>query len=481
MPFAFEILEKDIAGRYGRLKIGRKVVRTPALLPVINPHLPLISAGEMKDLGVEALITNAYIFFRSDRYRERVEQEGLHRLLNFDGVIMTDSGAFQQSVYGEVEITNRETIEFQQKIGSDIIVPLDIPTSPGADRATAEQDLQSTLERLREARVLAPENSAGPIQGGSYLDLRRIAAESVQNLGFQFCPIGAVVPLMEQYRFRDLVRVIMAAKSGLSPSTAVHLFGAGHPMMFALAAAMGCDLFDSAAYALYARDGRYLTSHGSYHLDELGDLPCACPVCRYHTSRELKDSPDVERFLASHNLFVTLAEIARVRQAIRDGTLWELVDERCRSHPRLLDGYRELLGHSQDMEPCDRVSKKRFFYRGKESCKRTEVLHYQNRLAALSLEEEVVISLVGRIPSSHQVLLFRPPFGPFPVELSETFPIGQSVIPAWDEDMVKQGCAGIRSLIQSHSETGFIIFTNREWFDLLVKEIPQAEVRCYDD
>ncbi len=77
----------------------------------------------------------------------------------------------------------------------------------------------------------------------------------VTDLGFTFCPIGAVVPLMESYRYRDLVSVVMAAKQTLTPSACVHLFGAGHPSMFALATAMGCDLFDSAAYALSAKEG----------------------------------------------------------------------------------------------------------------------------------------------------------------------------------------------------------------------------------
>jgi archaeosine tRNA-ribosyltransferase (EC 2.4.2.-) len=184
MAFAFEVLEKDVGGRLGRLKVGEKTLHTPALLPVINPHLPLISPRQMRSLGVEALITNAYIFSRSDRYREQVVREGLHRFLDFDGVIMTDSGAFQQSVYGEVEITNRETLEFQNQIGSDIVVPLDIPTPPGADRSEAERDLERTLDRLREARDIAPANSAGPIQGGIYSDLRKKAALQVQELGF---------------------------------------------------------------------------------------------------------------------------------------------------------------------------------------------------------------------------------------------------------------------------------------------------------
>ncbi|MDN7023449.1 tRNA guanosine(15) transglycosylase TgtA [Methanoculleus sp. FWC-SCC1] len=479
MTITFEVIHKDIGGRVGKVKVGSKTVRTPALLPVVNPHLPLITPREMQEMGVEALITNAYIFNRSTEFRDKALAEGLHAVLDFDGVIMTDSGSFQLSVYGEVEVSNEETLAFQQAIGSEIIVPLDIPTPPGTDRETARQELAVTLERMREGQALFPDaNLAGPVQGGIYTDLRREAAAAVQDLGFTFCPIGAVVPLMESYRYKELVQVVLAAKSGLSPGTCVHLFGAGHPAMLALAVAMGCDFFDSAAYALFAREGRYITTHGTLKVDELAELPCACRVCRSHTAEELKRSPERERLLALHNLHVTLAEIARIRQAVQDGTLWELVDERCRSHPRLLAGYRELLRHAEELEPADRVSKRRFFYRGSESCRRTEVLRYHQTIPRISLGGRVLISFDGKeVPGFDTVLGFKPPFGPYPTGLAETFPVGQSEIPDWDEAMVRSGCAGIRSLMAGHPESWFAVRCGPAWAPVVAEEVPGAEVQ----
>ena len=417
MAITFESLDSDIAGRTGKLGAGKRVIRTPALLPVINPHLMLVTPKELRTMGVGALITNAYIFSQSRQYSERVKEEGLHKLLDFDGVIMTDSGSFQLSVYGEVSITNEQTLTYQRDIGSDIWVPLDIPTSPDADRETAERELAITMERLCEARELFGTEApiAGPVQGGIYQDLRERAGKEVGELGFTFCPIGAVVPLMEAYRYRDLVNVVMAAKRTLPRSSCIHLFGAGHPVMFALAAAMGCDLFDSAAYALYAKEGRYLTTHGSFKIDELTDLPCSCVVCRSHTAEELRTAKDRIRLLALHNLAVTLAEISRIRQAITDGTLWELVDERCRNHPQLLTGYRELLRYNASLEMYDRVSKRRFFYRGDESCARSEVMRYQRHLARLRLGKDVLVACDAGIRDGYDdVLLFKPPFGPYP-------------------------------------------------------------------
>ncbi|MCM2465756.1 tRNA guanosine(15) transglycosylase TgtA [Methanoculleus oceani] len=478
MAITFEVIHKDIAGRVGRLRVNDKTVRTPALLPVVNPHLPLVTPREMQEMGVEALITNAYIFRRSTEYRDRAIAEGLHKVLDFDGVVMTDSGSFQLSVYGEVEVSNRDTLEFQQAIGSDIVVPLDLPTPPDAGPERAARELAVTMDRIREARQLFPDaNLAAPVQGGIFTDLREEAGRAVQDLDFTFAPIGAVVPLMESYRYRELVQVVLAAKRGLSPATAVHLFGAGHPSMFALAVAMGCDLFDSAAYALFAREGRYITPHGSLKIDELAELPCPCRVCRSMTADELRQSKDRERLLALHNLHVTLAEIARIRQAIQDGTLWELVDERCRSHPRLLDGYRELLAHAAELERDDAVSKRRFFYRGSETCRRTEVLRFHEVIPRISLGERVLVSFDGRqVPGFDTVLNFKPPFGPYPVELAETFPVGQSEVPEWDDDMVRSGCAGIRALMEAHPESRFAVRCGEEWTRLVLEEVPDAEV-----
>jgi 7-cyano-7-deazaguanine tRNA-ribosyltransferase len=247
--------------------------------------------------------------------------------------------------------------------------------------------------------------------------------------------------------------------------------------MFALATAMGCDLFDSAAYALYAKEGRYLTTHGSYKADKLTNLPCACQVCRTHTAGELCTSGERERLLALHNLYVTVAEIARIRQAIVDGTLWELVDDRCRGHPQLLSGYLELLQHAERLETHDRVAKRRFFYRGAESCQRTEVIRYQEQLRRLRLGSRVLVAFDSKMRQGfNDLLLFKPPFGPYPRELQETFPIGQTEVPDWDEAMVRQGCRGIRALIDSHPASTVVVACSARWLPVVRSELHGVDV-----
>ena len=248
--------------------------------------------------------------------------------------------------------------------------------------------------------------------------------------------------------------------------------------MLALAVAMGCDVFDSAAYALFAREGRYLTPSGSLHLDEMTELACPCESCRRRSAEDLRDDPDREALLARHNLAITLAEMARIREAIREGTLWELVDERCRAHPRLLDGYRALLGHAEGLEAADRVSKRRFFYRGSESCLRTEVYRHQALVRRTPVAGRTLVTFTGKVPVGFDtVFFFKPPFGPYHPGLAETFPIGQSEIPSWDRDMVTAGCAGIRAMVEGRAGAPLTILCPPEWENLVKRELPGAEVR----
>ena len=97
------------------------------------------------------------------------------------------------------------------------------------------------------------------------------------KLPFQIHALGSPTEVMESYRYDVLADMILTAKKGLPVERPLHLFGAGHPAMFSLAVALGCDLFDSAAYALYARENRYMTENGTWRLEEMDYFPCCCP------------------------------------------------------------------------------------------------------------------------------------------------------------------------------------------------------------
>ena len=104
MPDRFEILHKDLAGRIGRLSTPHGTIETPGLMPVVNPHIQLIPASELAKMGADMIITNSYIIYQDPRLKTQAQERGLHDLLDFHGPIMTDSGAFQLSVYGDIDV-----------------------------------------------------------------------------------------------------------------------------------------------------------------------------------------------------------------------------------------------------------------------------------------------------------------------------------------------------------------------------------------
>lgn len=453
----FEIKAKDNRGRVGVLKTNHGNIKTPNLMPVIHPRKQAI---DVKKYGADIVITNAYLIYKDEDLKQKAIDKGLHELINFDGPIMTDSGSFQLSVYGDVDITNKEVIEFQELIKTDIGTSLDIPTAPFVTREKAEKDLEITLERAKEA--IEYKNSQNMemklnsvVQGSTFPDLRRYCADELTKLNADLYPIGAVVPLMESYHYKDLVDVVMNSVAHLPDNKPRHLMGAGHPMIFALAAAMGCDLFDSAAYILYAEDDRLLSTRGTYKLENLQEMPCSCEVCTKYTPDDLRamDKEKRKELIAIHNLHVSFAELRLVRQAIYEGSLMELVEERCRVHPQLLNAYRQLANYMEDMEKYDPRSKKSaFFVTGPESLYRSEVKRHMNKLREMPKKRDLVILPPSRKPYSKYIsgklgdfyiyggereldldntdfMVLDIPFGLIPLDIDEVYPLSQNEAP----------------------------------------------------
>jgi len=435
-----------------------------------------------EEFGAEMLITNSYIIRSTDRIRDRVLDQGLHDFLGFDGAIMTDSGSFQLAEYGDIDVTTEEIIEFQRRIGSDVATPVDVPTPPDVDRERAERELETTKQALADAEAAETGEMLvnAPVQGSTFPDLREAAGRHATATDLDVFPVGAMVPLLNSYRYAEVVEAVRAAKRGLDPDAPVHLFGAGHPMMLALAVAAGCDLFDSAAYALMARDGRYLTVSGTEHLEQMEYFPCSCPVCAEHTPAELRNlenDPDAdasaERLLAEHNLHVTFEELRRVKAAIRSGTLLDLVDRRARGHPAMLDGYRALLDHADELERTDPVSKDAFFYTSHESARRPEIRRHQDRLARLDVPDRLLLT-ESNAPSTHDydaVWRVKPPFGPFPRALSETYPLTAEVPERLDDAARVAAAEGVAALASANPETS-ITLGHDGWPETALDAVP---------
>jgi 7-cyano-7-deazaguanine tRNA-ribosyltransferase len=463
----FEIVYTDLAARIGRIQTPHGVIETPAFVPVIHPVRQTISPKFLKSLGFSAIITNAYIAM--ERYGDIARKRGIHEIVDFDGVVMTDSGGYQVLEYGSIDVEAGVIAQFERDIGSDICVPLDKPTGYGLDYAKAKNYVEETLSNVRDTLSIMLEGStntedphqgnkatrtskqiwAGPIQGAEHLDLVRHAASELDKIGFTLMALGSPVEIMEAYDFSILAQMIASVKSAV-PTKPIHLFGAGHPLTIPLVVALGCDMFDSASYMLYAKDGRYMHSNGTSRLEDLVYLPCHCPVCTKYSANELfnleKETRTTE--IAKHNLYILQSEVNSVKQAIVDGRLWEYVIQKSRAHPKLMEAVEtlkntELFGQGTPrfkqkaiflFDPIDQfrpeavyfrqmVSKFRSRINGKHA--RTLILYPENRIHPFYSTQDFK-RLTKKFPDA-QLCTYNRFLGVIPAEISDIFPAAHNL------------------------------------------------------
>jgi|YelNatPaOPRAMG01_1025707.scaffolds.fasta_scaffold02834_11 7-cyano-7-deazaguanine tRNA-ribosyltransferase len=410
LTLEFEIRDRDAGARLGRFKVKGRVVETPLFLPVYNPNIPIITPNEMRErYGFKAIMTNAYIIYKNEALREKALKEGIHGFLNFDGVVFTDSGAYQ-SFRGELELKQEEIVKFQENIGVDVGVMLDVP-SRGESFEECRESVIETAKRGEEWSTLRSRGEIaweGVIQGGAYPELLELSCKLMSKFDFDIFAVGVPPKYWMSYDFELIAIQGLNTRMNISPEKPLHAFGMGNPLVLSLLVAIGYDVFDSASYAIYAKDGRYMTEWGVKRIEELDYLPCDCPVCLSIDAGELKIMAKDERvkLLARHNLYMILREMNAIKQAIRENRLWELVQQRARAHPKLLESlirvFKDGWNYFKAVDPIRKRAA--LFYSGEETTLRPEL-----RRALERVKERLGCD---RIPSA----------------LSETYPFGQSIL-----------------------------------------------------
>jgi len=377
----FKIKARDLLGRLGELQTRSGPIETPTLAPVISVSGGPLSASEIKQIGFDVVITNAYLWMRKG------EERNIHDALNVTGPVMTDSGAYQLLVYKSINTNNEEIIKYQEKIKTDIGVILDTPTGM-VNKTEAELTVDKTLKSEEDAKKIITDEEivwTAPIQGGLYKDLLDKMVNNAKKMDYPLYALGSPTPLMEGHMYADLFDELYQVKMSLPSNKPLHLFGAGHPSMFSMAVALGADVFDSAAYALFAKEGRYMTISGSEKIENLKELPCSCPVCsKYKPSELLKmEKREREKLLALHNLYASMAEIKTIRNAIQSGKLWDLVESRARNSPELWEAFKNFALYSDGFlkrTAARKISARGFSIIDEYSVYRPEVLWHINSM-----------------------------------------------------------------------------------------------------
>lgn len=313
--------------------------RLPLFLPVHQPHRSGIQAWDFGDgLSVEGCIVNAYFLYKQRELKRQLETgPGLHDYLSFTGLVATDSGAFQ-GFTRKLYLSNADIVRFQDRIGSDVIAPLDLVTPPGENRTTATAKLRATEKRISEAlRLIERGVLTGVQQGGRFADLRHDSISFLRDAGVRYIALGSLVPFFTRnHDLRFVYSVAADARRVLGPEPPIHLYGAGDPCELPFLAALGVNVFDSASYGHFATGGWYMTRYGALRDNGpllSGEYRCSCPVCL----------PDPTRFpetagLITHNLWTILSVVAEINLRLDAGTLEQYLDEVLEVHGKWFPG-----------------------------------------------------------------------------------------------------------------------------------------------
>jgi len=343
--------------RTGYLELPHGRVETPVFMPVgTNATVKAIGPEGLEALGVTLILSNAYHLYLRPGAEVLRSVGGLHAFMGWERNILTDSGGYQifslaslrRITEGGVEfrshldgsarrLSPEEVVEFQQLLGSDVLMPLDICTPPGIGEEEARQAVERTLawagRSLRAWKAGRADGKAGQlfgiVQGNFFRDLRRQSAERTAELGFPGLAIGGLSVGESFEVFRDLLAFTAALLPEDRPR---YLMGVGTPEYILEAVENGIDMMDCVFPTRTARNAQAFTSRGTLNLRNESnrldsgpiDPQCSCPTCRRHSRSYLRHLFKSREILAAmlatrHNLHFLQTLMRDIRQAIGEG------------------------------------------------------------------------------------------------------------------------------------------------------------------
>ena len=352
----FKLLYKspDGSARMGVVQTAHGSFETPAFLPVGTAgSVKGMTPAELKNLDVKAILCNAYHLYLRPRHDFIAKRGGLHKFIGWDRPILTDSGGYQifsQNLLTKINdegvlfrshldgsthfLSPEKVIEIEEAIGADIIMPLDECLPYGSDYEKTNKSLDRTLGweiRAKKAQTRNDQHLYGLLQGGFYSDLRKKAAETILNIGFDGIAIGGVsVGEPQEEMLKVLERVVPIIPDHLPR----YLMGVGKPEDIVLAVCRGVDFFDCVLPTRHARTGELFTSYGEISIrnaqykedDRPLDRNCSCYTCKNFSRaylRHLFMAKEISAIVlnATHNLYYYVALMKQLREAIQNGTL----------------------------------------------------------------------------------------------------------------------------------------------------------------
>jgi queuine tRNA-ribosyltransferase len=346
---------KQTGARLGRLHTPHGIIETPAFMPVgTQATVKTMSPEELKVMDAQIILSNTYHLFLRPGHDIVKEAGGLHKFMNWDRPILTDSGGFQVFSLADNRKITEEGVEFrshlngdklfiapetsieiQNALGADIIMAFDECAPYPAEHDYCLKSLERTsrwAERCLKAHQ-RPQDQAlfGIVQGGMYADLRKMSAEHLTSMDFPGYAIGGLSVGEPKPLLYEMLEVTVPM---LPTNKARYLMGVGSPDALLDGAIRGIDMFDCVLPTRIARNGTIMTSQGRLNIRNAQyardygplDPECSCYTCTNYSRAYIRHLIKAEemfgmRLTTTHNLHFLLEMMREVRKAILEDRL----------------------------------------------------------------------------------------------------------------------------------------------------------------
>ena len=360
--FKLEILhiDKKTGARYGILHTPHGDVEVPMFMPVGTlATVKTLSPEEVKEMGAGVILANTYHLSLRPGEDIVAKAGGLHKFMNYDGPILTDSGGFQVFSLAEkreiteegvtfrnhldgrkITFTPESAIGIEEKLGADIIMSFDECIPYPADYDYVKDSTLRTIrwaKRGLEAHKREDQALFGIVQGGDYEDLRKMCAEELVKMDFPGYSIGGTsIGEPKEVCFR----MIDYAVKYLPEDKPRYLMGVGSIDYLLEGITRGVDMFDCVLPTRLARHGALMTSKGRVNIKDAKykedftplDDECDCPACKHYTKAYLRhlyvcDETFGKRLLSLHNIRFLIRLMEQAREAIKEDRFEEFKAE----------------------------------------------------------------------------------------------------------------------------------------------------------
>jgi queuine tRNA-ribosyltransferase/7-cyano-7-deazaguanine tRNA-ribosyltransferase len=387
----FKLKEQDGIARTGIIKVKHGIINTPDLMPVATKAtVKALTADDLNELKTQILICNTYHLMLKPNADVISQMGGLHKFMNWDKPLVTDSGGFQafslgfgkehavgkmyfpgekntkgkppgksiakiddlgisfRSIYDNTPqyLTPEKSIKIQEKLGADIILVLDECTSPLSSKKYTAESLKRTHNWAKQCLEIHDSDQAlvGIVQGGHWKDLREKSAKYISSLNFDGFAIGGSLGKSK----RDMHNVLDWVIPNLSENKPRHLLGIGVVEDIFESVERGVDLFDCVAPTRMGRSGFIYTrpplgtkkNKYRYKLKTLKnrtdskplDHNCNCKVCKNYSRAYIYHLLKTEELIgynlvSYHNVYFFIELMREIRNSIKTGTFKNLKKE----------------------------------------------------------------------------------------------------------------------------------------------------------